>query len=165
MIRSILFICTANVCRSPMAATLFAAEIIKRGDAGRYSVSSAGTWATEGETAAGNARVVMQNFGLSLAGHQARTVDGEMLQSAALVLVMTRHHLDALAAEFPAARPKMHLVSELVGQQYDVADPYGASLEDYQICAAELSRIIERGYRRVLEWLDRPSVIEEVPKD
>lgn len=165
MTRSVLFICTGNVCRSPMAAALFAAETAKRGDGARYSAASAGTWAPEGETAASNARAAMHQFGLSIEGHHARTVDGDMLQAADLVLVMTRHHLDALSAEFPTARPKMHLVSELVGQQYDVADPYGASLEDYQVCATELSRLIESGYRRVEEWLERSSVRREVPKD
>jgi protein arginine phosphatase len=153
MKRSILFVCTANVCRSPMAAALFAARVNKLGEADRYEASSAGTWAMENEPPSTNAQAAMQRRGLSLEGHRARMVTNRMLREADLILVMTRHHLDSLGAEFPDARSKIHLMSELVAQQYDVSDPYGASLDDYQVCAAELSELIERGYGRIKQWL------------
>lgn len=163
MTSSILFVCTANICRSPMAAGIFAEEARKRGDADRYSVSSAGTWAKNEEPATGNAQSVMAHQGLSLRDHRARTIDQEMLADADLVLVMTKHHLDALVAEFPETRSKIHMLSELVELQYDVGDPYGGSLGEYQLCAAELSQLIERGYRRVGEWLEVSSVSDRAP--
>lgn len=164
MKRSILLVCTGNVCRSPMAAAIFAAEANRVGDADQYDVSSAGTWALETEPASPNAQAVMQHRGLSLEGHRARTVTDEMLMTADLVLVMTRHHLDSLGAEFPGARAKIHLLSELVGQQYDIGDPYGASLDEYEVCAVELTQLIERGYRRVDRWLALAPAREPVPK-
>lgn len=160
----ILFVCTANVCRSPMAAVIFSAEARKRGDAQRFSISSAGTWAREDDPASGNARIVTADLGLSLEGHRARTVDADMLEQSDLVLVMTRHHMDALVAEFPSARAKIHMLSELSGQLYDVGDPYGGSLEEYQVCAAELSELIAQGYPRVEAWVQVSSVQDRSPK-
>jgi protein arginine phosphatase len=150
---SILFVCTGNVCRSPMAAALFAAQAQKSGESLRFSVASAGTWALEGEPASPNAQLVMQRRGLTLDGHVGKTVTAEVLDRTALILVMTRHHLDSLCAEFPSVRSKIHLMSELTGQQFDISDPYGSTLDDYELCAVELAKLIERGYSSVDRWL------------
>jgi protein arginine phosphatase len=155
MTRSILFVCTGNVCRSPMAAALFTAEAEKFGESSEFSVSSAGTWALEGEPASSNAQLIMQRRGLSLDKHAGRTVTAEMLKDADLIFVMTRHHQDSLCAEFPGVRSKIHLMSELAGQQFDISDPYGSTLDDYETCATELSQLIERGYPSVGQWLAR----------
>jgi protein arginine phosphatase len=153
MKRHILFVCTGNVCRSPMAAALFAAHASAVGDADLYAVSSGGTWALEDEAATEHAETVMQRRGLSLESHRGRTITRAILESADLILVMTRYHKDSLTAEFPGARPKTHLMSELVGQQYDIGDPAGSTLDEYEICAAELSNLLQRGYPRVAQWL------------
>ena len=153
MKRRILFICTGNVCRSPMAAALFTAQAKQMGDAENYEIASAGTWALDGEPASTLARQIMQMQGLDLSGHRGRTITHELLQTADLILVMTRSHQDSIRAEFPATRSKLHLMSELIGQQYDIADPYGRSLSEYEACAAELTQLIERGYPRVRQWL------------
>jgi protein-tyrosine-phosphatase len=153
MKRTVLFVCTGNVCRSPMAAALFAAEAKRRGDSGSYETRSAGTWALDDEPASPNAQAVMQDRGLTLEGHRARTVTHGMLNDADLVLVMSRHHQDSLGAEFPASRFKIHLLSELVGKRYDVDDPYGAPRDAYQACAVELFGLIEQGYRQIEDWI------------
>lgn len=148
-----------------MAAALFCDEAARAGDADLFQVSSAGTWALDGEAATPNAQLVMQKRGLSLDGHCARTVTSEILGSSDLIIVMTRHHLDSLGAEFPSARLKIHLMSELIGKQYDISDPYGSSLEDYDLCAAELKRILGFGYRRIFEWLSLSSVRNPSPNE
>ncbi len=153
MKRHILFVCTGNVCRSPMAAVLFAARASQVGDGDLYAVSSAGTWGLEGEPASSHAETAMQRRGLSLEGHRARNITREMMEEASLVLVMTRYHQDSLSAEFPNERPKIHLMSELVGQQYDIGDPYRGKLDEYEVCAAELANLLERGYSRIAQWL------------
>ncbi len=153
MKRRILFVCTGNVCRSPMAAALFLERAARAGEQDLYYVSSAGTWALEGQPASEPARLTMQHRGLDLSGHRGRMVSREMLEEADLILVMTTHHKHSLGAEFAFARGRIHLLSELVDQHYDISDPYGRSLEEYESCAQEMSRLIDLGYPKVAEWL------------
>jgi|SRR5581483_2075381 protein-tyrosine phosphatase len=150
----ILFVCTGNICRSPMAVALFRAHAAEHGDGERFRVESAGTWGVDGAPASANAQLVLQKRGLSLAGHVARTVSPELIEQADLVIVMTRSHRDALAAEFPQARSKLHLMSEFAGLEYDISDPYGQSLAAYEMCAADLEQLIKRGYARIPIWLE-----------
>lgn len=150
----ILFVCTGNICRSPMAAALFRARAATEGDGDRYRIESAGTRGVNGEPASTNAQLAMQQRGLSLDGHVARTITPELAREADLILVMTRSHRDALAAEFPDIRPKLRLMSELAGMEYDISDPYGRSLQTYETCAADLTTLIEQGYPRIAGWLD-----------
>ncbi len=153
MKRRILFVCTGNVCRSPMAAALFNGQATRAGDGERVEASSAGTWALDAEPASSHAQVVMQRRGLDLSTHRGRTITAELLEEADLILTMTRNHQDSIGAEFPGTRSKLHLMSELVGQQYDISDPYGGTVDEYEACAAELARLIERGYPLFAEWL------------
>jgi protein-tyrosine phosphatase len=148
---TILFVCTGNICRSPMAAAFYRARTQREGDDVR--VESAGTWGVEGEPASAYARAVMAERGISLDDHVARTVTRAMMEDADLVIVMTRSHRDALAAEFPFARRKIRLLSQVGGIEYDIADPYGKPREAYELCADDLEALIERGYAQISQWL------------
>ncbi len=151
----ILFVCTGNICRSPMAAALLRARLEADGRAGEYRVLSAGTWAEEGRPASHYARVVMAERGIDLSDHRAREVTWQMMREADLVLVMTRAHREALQAEFPEAASKIYLLSEMVGKTYDIADPYAGSLQYYAYCAEELAALIDEGYERILRLADQ----------
>lgn len=137
-----------------MAAALFRAQTVKRGEAERFRVESAGTWGVDGQPASRHAQTVMLERGLSLDHHRARTVTADLVREADLIIVMTRSHRDALAAEFPGARSKLRLLSEFCGLEYDISDPYGHSFDAYETCAADLEQLIERGYARVANWLN-----------
>ncbi len=150
---SVLFVCTGNVCRSPMAAALFNEHARRIGEDGGFTATSAGTWALEEQCASGHVLTVMAQRGLDLSGHRARTVTRGMLAESDVVIVMTRNHREALAAEFPGFRHKIHLMSEMAGKQYDIADPYGSAVSDYATCAGELEKLIENGYERIKSWI------------
>ena len=145
----ILVVCTANICRSPMAEVLLA-DRLRRADPGSgWSVSSAGVWALEGLPASTGAQAVLEPRGMNLSAHRSRAVTPELLDQAHLVLVMTSPHRLALLADFPQAAGKVFLLAEMAGEIFDIVDPYGGPLEGYEQTAAELENLIDRGLKRI----------------
>lgn len=148
----ILVVCTGNVCRSPMATGLLRDRLAEVGLDDEFEVVSAGTWALSGSPAADYSRQVMAERGISISDHRARMVSETDVAAAALILVMEEGHREALLAEFAAARSKVHLMSEVIGKRYDIADPYGSDLDLYVHCAAHLAGIIDAGLDRIVVW-------------
>jgi protein-tyrosine-phosphatase len=153
--RHILFICTANQCRSPMAAGLLKQQIARLGQTEQWQVASAGTWAIPDRPATLLARTAMAEKAIDLSGHLSQSLDGELLRSADVILVMTRQHLEAICAEFPEVAGKTFLLSQLSGQMFDIDDPVQGTIDDYRRCANELQRILADGYARLTELADR----------
>ncbi len=153
--RRVLFVCTANQCRSPMAAGLFRQQIAQLGETDRWQVSSAGTWAENQRPATLFARTAMAERDIDLNGHRSRLLDGELLRTFDVILVMTRNHQEAIRAEFPEVADKTLMISQLIGQTYDIVDPVQGTLDDYRRCAADLQRILTAGYTRLAELADR----------
>ena len=153
--RSVLFVCTANQCRSPMSEVLLKSLADQRGEAERWQIQSAGTWTEPGRPATPLSKAVMQRRNLDLSSHRSRSIDAGLLAAASVVLVMTRHHQEAIQAEFPQAQGKVYLLSQLVDRSFDIEDPYGGSLDDYELCAADLQNILTDGYDRLAELVDR----------
>lgn len=136
-----------------MAEGLLNAKISRMGDAGKLIARSAGTWAMENLPASGHAITVMAERGVDLSKHRGHTVTPEDLAAAEVVILMTRSHRDAISAEFPESRPKLHLMSELKGRMFDIEDPYGGILSAYQQTAQELQDLIEEGYTMIVQWV------------
>lgn len=155
---NVIFVCTANICRSPVAEALFCDWLRQRLAAGAdaWRVSSAGTWADEGAPASAYSAEVMAEAGLDLSAHRSRRVDRQMLEAADLVLCMTRSQREALQVEFPDLAGRVQLLTIMAGPAYDVADPYGGPRQGYVEMAAELKQIVERGGPRILALVGRP---------
>lgn len=140
---SVLLVCTANICRSPMAEALLRARL---GEAAvDWRIESAGTWALDGEQAAPRAIKVLKARGIDLTEHRSRVVNPNMLNQARLVLVMEKGHKEALQVEFPRYASKVFLLREMVGEIADIKDPIGRSTAEFEKTAAELDAIFERG--------------------
>jgi protein-tyrosine-phosphatase len=136
-----------------MAAALLRRRAVRAGESHLLTVRSAGTWANNGQPASGYAINTMAERGLDLRSHRAHTITRDELESAGIVVVMTRGHRDALGAEFPEIRSKLHMISELSWHIYDIADPYGGPLSEYRFCAQQLETLIETGYDQIKSWL------------
>ena len=146
---SLLFVCSANQLRSPLAEALFRAQLERRGLGAAWQVGSAGVWALEGSPAARAALQTAASRGLNLAQHVARPVTEELLRGADLVLVMEREHQDALREAFPRFGDRVHLLTEMVGEASEVEDPIGLPLERVRSLMDELERILQAGWPRI----------------
>lgn len=148
--RTVLLVCTGNLCRSPMAAALLR-RLLDEDDARRdWRVLSAGLWAEDGEPASTGAVMAMAERGIDLTGHRSRRLTCQMVKGADLILGMTPHHVEAMQQAFPEARDRIYLLAEMAGESHGVADPYGLASPAYRATAAELERLIRAGYPRIV---------------
>jgi protein-tyrosine phosphatase len=148
---SILLVCTANQCRSPMAMVLLRRRLKDREEGEVWQVDSAGTWGIERVPATDHAIYAMQERGLELKDHRSRKVTEEMLSSYDLVLTMESFHKEAIQVEFPDHASKVYMLSEMVGEAWDIKDPVGHPLVDYRAAADLIDRTLEEGMERIIE--------------
>jgi protein-tyrosine-phosphatase len=149
--KTILFVCSGNLCRSPMAEGFLQRRLTLEGRDGEFRVRSAGTWAVAGAPASTPAVQVMDERGVEIGDHRTHDLIAEDVESADLILTMTEGHAQAVRRSWPQHERKVHLLSEMVGRRYDIEDPYGSSIEVYRACADEIEALIEDGYARILE--------------
>ena len=154
----ILIVCTANICRSPLVEAILRRQLHERGLTD-WEVSSAGTWAQFERGAARYSQKIAQRIGLDLSEHVSRIISAEIIDSADLIIVMTKSHQESLRVEFRSARDKIFLLSEMIGKKYDVTDPYGGPSEGYEEMFFEVSHLIEKGLPRIIE-LAQSNVVE-----
>ena len=131
--KTVLFVCTGNTCRSPMAECLLNA--LAREQGAQVCAASAGLCAPDGAPASEGALFAMRRRGLSLEGHRARTVTREMLEDADLVVCMGQSHLIALRARFPGLSTPLRAFDDP-----PVSDPYGGDAAAYERAAGDIAR-------------------------
>lgn len=147
----VLFVCTGNTCRSPMAEALLRTKLGKTQAAGSLNVSSAGISAWGGQPASPEAVSAMAERGISsIVSHRSQQVTAAQIASSDLILTMTRFHQEKLQKCFADQADKIFLLSEYAGAAEDVVDPAGGSLYEYQMCADELDHLVEAALRRIL---------------
>lgn len=151
--KTILFVCTANICRSPMAAAIMRRRVVELELADQVQVLSAGVWAAEGLEASRNAVKVLGQRDCDLIGHRSRQVTPALLDQADIVLVMEEAHRRSLFYMAPQHLGKVFLLAEMVGEYEEVADPYGGPIEGYEQTADLLERLIDAGLPRILRRL------------
>jgi tRNA threonylcarbamoyl adenosine modification protein (Sua5/YciO/YrdC/YwlC family) len=147
--RSILFVCTGNTCRSPMAKLLFQKHLAAKLDVPvddlrelGYVIESAGIFAGLGGNASDNAVATMAEQGCDLSTHRSRPLTAEMVEDADRIYGMSISHAQLLLQISPEAQPRVRLLSDA-----GISDPIGGDLETYRKCANE----IENGVKDILK--------------
>lgn len=148
----ILFICSGNTCRSPVAEAIFT-KMIEEDPylSERLFVDSAGINALAGSPATNEARLVMEERGLSLEAHKSKPVSKEIAEKSDLILVMEKRTETWLFRRYRDARGKTFLLSEFVGERGDVMDPYGKGIEAYRSTAKQIENYLNKLVNKLKE--------------
>lgn len=141
----VLFICTGNTCRSPMAEGIL--RKIARDKGLEILSSSAGIFANTGEAAARNAVNSMADLGIDIGEHRSQAAGEEIIDSSDLILTMTSSHRDILIRKYPDKKYKIFLLNEYAfGKSKDIQDPFGGDKRIYDRARDEIFHAIEKMY-------------------
>ena len=146
------FVCTANVCRSPMAEKLFEDGLAKSKSKKKIRVLSAGLTAVSGDKASGKSVEALEEIGLDISGHRSATLTRAMLQEASAVFCMTESHrvLMHMYFDLPEDANVFLLRDFLNASDKEVPDPFGQSIEIYRECREKMLEAMPP----LLEWVE-----------
>lgn len=143
-VQKVLFVCRANICRSPMAETIFKAVTEDRKLA--YRAASAGVAALVDEDMAQNARAALEEVGIYAGEHRARQVSEAMLGEADLVLAMSARQVAAIGRRFGLRPGKIYTLPEYAigapGEE-GIPDPYGLTMTTFRATVRQLLECVD----------------------
>lgn len=156
----VLFVCTANICRTPIAKYYLLDKLRSNGLDGLIEVLSAGTWAQEGHPAAENSVVVCRENGIDASGHVATNLTTGIVNEADLILCMSERHKKDLLSVFPHSAEKIYMLTEYpdraLKSSRSIPDPFGRKIAFYRDVFAQIRAEIDRFF---------PALIAEAQKN
>ena len=156
--KTILFLCTGNVCRSPMAEGLFRHAIKGRGE---FRVLSAGLGAIDGQPPTHHSVTAMRELGLDISAQRSNALTAEMVRSADYIFGMTHSHVDTVLLLYPSAVEKTFLLREfddtLEPYEKDISDPIGSPYQVYVECRDQ----IEQGIVTLIKFMEQSNLLQK----
>lgn len=150
---NIVFVCTKNQFRSPLAAAIFKKELAARNINGEWMVDSSGSWVLDLVPPTLEAFIEAEKRGLDLSSHVAHGIETLDLDSVDLFLVMEQGQKESILLDFPKLRDRIYLLSELSGPAYSIPDPY-ITKETYSDIASEIETLIKGNIDKIAALAD-----------
>ena len=152
---NILFVCSGNTCRSPMAAYLAADMAEKEYPDQGFRFDSAGIATSDGYPATDNAVEALRELDIDALAHRSKQFQPYMMELSDVIVCMTAMHKEALCRAFPESADKVFLIGELSGSGADIPDPYMGSLGVYRITREKLREENAMNLRKLKQAADK----------
>lgn len=155
---NILFVCTGNTCRSPLAKGILE-KMLKESGVDFIEVESAGMGAFEGNPASSYAVETTLARDIDLSFHRSRRLNKEILRKADLVLAMSNEHLQEIKKLDEKSFEKTHLLKsfprKIENKNFSIADPMGKGLDEYNLCFIQMEKEIKRIFPKLIELANK----------
>ena len=155
--KTILFICTGNVCRSPMAEGLFRHATNGHG---QFRVLSAGLGAVDGQPPTQHSVSAMRELGIDIANQRSRALTADLVRQADYIFGMTHGHVDTVGLLYPAAAEKTFLLREFdettAPYEKDISDPIGMPYDVYVHCREQIGE----GITSLLKFMEQHEILQ-----
>lgn len=161
-IYSILFVCTGNMCRSPMAEGVLQSRV--KAESGPWTdkilIQSCGTYAMEGNKPSQHSIMVARQHGIDISGIRSKSLNRVFIEQSDLILAMSIDHLNFILENYPTARQKTFLLklfnkNRPITLSDSIPDPMGFSIEFYQKTFQEIRLAIDESYPHIMDLVNR----------
>lgn len=152
-LKKVLFVCTANVCRSPMAEKLFARAVENSSLPQKIVSYSAGLSAMDGDKASQNSMDACEEIGVDISDHRSAGLTRTSLEDASAIFCMTESHraLINMYFELPPGYPIFLMREFIEGESKELPDPYGQDIDVYRKCR---DRMLE-AMPSLINWVEK----------